>query len=168
MNEKKIYCQFNEELSVSELKKKINPKNRNKHPKEQIERLAKILLKNGVRHPIVISNLSGLITKGHGRLEAAILNGWSSYPVQFQDYENQEQEFADAIADNAIASWAELDLENIQVDLKDLSSDFDIDLMGIDSFQLNPNFEPGSLDHQGKLDQRKQVSCPECHHVFTP
>jgi hypothetical protein len=166
MNEKKIYCQFNEELSVSELKKKINPKNRNKHPKEQIERLAKILLKNGVRHPIVISNLSGLITKGHGRLEAAILNGWSSYPVQFQDYENQEQEFADAIADNAIASWAELDLENIQVDLKDLSSDFDIDLMGIDNFSLETK---NSISINEKfLDENLETQnrCPSCDYVW--
>ena len=31
-----------------------------------------------------------------------------------------------------------------------------------------PDFQPGSIEDQGRLDQKKQVTCPACNHVFTP
>ena len=62
----KINCAYDELVDVSKLVP--NPKNNNKHPKEQIERLAKIIDFQGQRTPIVVSNRSGFIVKGHGRL----------------------------------------------------------------------------------------------------
>ena len=97
-----------------------HPKNRNAHPSDQIKRLAKILEYQGFCYPIKISKLSGYITSGHGRLEAAKLNGWTEVPVNYQDYEDETQEYADLQADNAIASWAELDFSGINADLGDL------------------------------------------------
>lgn len=52
-------------------KLKPNPLNRNSHPKNQIKRLEKIIKAQGFRSPIVVSNRSGLIVAGHGRLQAA-------------------------------------------------------------------------------------------------
>ena len=100
----KVHCTHNQMVALSELKG--HPKNRNKHPKEQIERLAKILKYQGWRYPVKVSKLSGFVTSGHGRIDAAKLNGWTSAPVNFQEYESEEQEYADVQADNAIASWA--------------------------------------------------------------
>jgi len=48
---------------------------RNKHSKEQIERLAKIMKELGIRHPIHVHKEYGEIAFGHGRKEAAKLNG---------------------------------------------------------------------------------------------
>ncbi|MDA1095620.1 MAG: hypothetical protein O3A25_20530 [Acidobacteria bacterium] len=31
-----------------------------------------------------------------------------------------------------------------------------------------PDFSPVGLDEQGKLDEKKQVTCPECGHDFAP
>jgi hypothetical protein len=31
-----------------------------------------------------------------------------------------------------------------------------------------PQFDPVSEDEQGRLDQKKKVTCPECGHEFTP
>ena len=31
-----------------------------------------------------------------------------------------------------------------------------------------PDFEPASAEAQSRLDQRNPVTCPACHHVFTP
>lgn len=131
----KINCLFDELTPTKDLKP--HPKNRNKHPKDQIKRLAKILEYQGWRYPVKVSKRSGFITSGHGRLEAAELNGWDSVPVNFQDYESDEQEYADVQADNAIASWAELDLSGINADLPDLGPDFDIDLLGIENFKID-------------------------------
>jgi hypothetical protein len=161
-----IHCLYDELLPLEKLKP--HPKNRNAHSDEQIERLAKILKYQGWRYPIKVSKRSGFITSGHGRLEAAKLNKWATVPINKQDYESDEQEYADVQSDNAIASWAELDLSGINSDIGDLGPDFDIDLLGIKDFQLLPNFEPGTEDDQGKLDEKKPVQCPNCGEQFVP
>lgn len=131
-----INCLFDEMVPVKDLKP--HKKNRNKHPQDQIERLAKILKYQGWRYPVKVSKLSGMVTSGHGRIEAAKLNGWESVPVNYQFYVNEEQEYADVQSDNAIASWAELDLSGINTDLGDLGPDFDLDMLGIKDFVLEP------------------------------
>lgn len=102
----KIHCQYSELRSVKDLSP--HPKNRNKHSDEQVDRLSKILEYQGWRYPIKISNRSGFITSGHGRLLAAKKLKLKEVPVSIQDYDSDEQEYADVQSDNAIASWAEL------------------------------------------------------------
>lgn len=131
----KFNCSYKEILDASSLRH--NPKNPNKHSKDQIERLAKIIEYQGQRSPIVVSNQSGFITKGHGRLEAMKRLGWKRVAVDFQDYDSDEQEYADIVADNAIADWAELDFSMINSDLTDLGPDFDIDLLGLKDFEID-------------------------------
>lgn len=140
----KVRCLFDKMVKLKELKP--HPKNRNKHPDEQITRLAEILEYQGWRYPIKVSKLSGFITAGHGRLEAATKLGLKEVPVNFQEYESEEQEYADLTADNAIALWAEIDLAAINVDLADLGPDFNIDLLGLKDFILEPadKLEPGA------------------------
>lgn len=130
----KVHCLYDKMVPIPELRK--HPKNRNTHPPEQLERLAKILAYQGFRYPIKVSKQSGFITSGHGRLEAAKLNRWFEVPVNFQDYDDDAQEYADVQADNAIASWAELDFSGINADLGDLGPDFDVDLLGIKNFEV--------------------------------
>lgn len=139
----KIRCVHSKLVPIAELK--LNPQNRNVHPKEQIERLAEILDYQGWRYPVKVSNQSGMVTSGHGRVEAALLNGWDKVPVDYQDYDNPDQEYADTIADNAIASWAELNLSGIQTDLSGLSSEFNIELLGMKNFEKieTEQLEPG-------------------------
>lgn len=132
----KTHCLYDEMVPVGELKP--HPKNRNKHPDEQIARLAGILKYQGFRYPVKVSKRTGFVTSGHGRIAAAKANGWAMVPVNFQDYDSEEQEYADVQADNAIASWAELDLSGINSDLADLEPDFDLDLLGIKDFVLEP------------------------------
>lgn len=164
-----IHCTYDAIETVNKLK--VHPKNRNEHSDEQIARLADILKFQGWRYPIKVSNQSGFITSGHGRLLASKLNKWDEVPVSYQNYENEDQEYADLISDNAIASWAELDFDAIKVDFAALSPDFDIDLLGIKDFEIsleddekesevgedeipevpeNPKTKPGDLFRLGK------------------
>jgi len=130
-----IHCKYDSLAEVGSLKP--HPKNRNKHPEEQIERLAKILKYQGVRAPIVVSNRSKRIVKGHGTLQAIKANQWEKAPVVYQDFEGDDQEWLFVQSDNAIAMWAELDLKEINADLSDLGP-FDIDLIGIKDFTVTP------------------------------
>jgi hypothetical protein len=116
----------------------LNPKNNNKHPKEQIDRLAKLIQYQGFRNPVIVSKRTGFVLAGHGRIEAAKLAGLKEVPAMFQDFENEAQEYAYLTSDNAIASWAELDLSAVNTEMLDLGPDFDIDLLGIKDFVIEP------------------------------
>lgn len=140
----KINCAHDELLEIHKVIP--NPKNPNEHSKDQIERLAKIIDYQGQRSPIVVSNRTGFITKGHGRLEAMKLLKWDKVAIDYQDYDSEAQEYADIVADNAIAEWSALDLSLINTEMLDLGPDFDIDLLGIKDFEIEPieKFDPQS------------------------
>ncbi len=89
-------------------------------------------------------------------------------PIMYQDYESESLEYADAIADNALDKQAELDNASILQDVLDLGPEFDFDLLGIPDFKLPEDFEPGSLEDQGQLDQLKMeiLECPHCGETF--
>lgn len=132
----KIHCKYDNLVKVESLKP--HPKNRNKHSNEQIERLAKILDFQGIRAPIVVSNLSNRIVKGHGTLAAIKKNNWLEAPVVYQDFDDKDQEYLFVQSDNSIASWAELDLSGINIDIQELGP-FDIDLLGLKNFAVDIN-----------------------------
>jgi ParB-like chromosome segregation protein Spo0J len=90
---------------------KKDPKNRNKHSTEQIERMCKLFKKFGMRWPILVSEQTGFIKAGEGRLEAALKLKMPKVLVSYQEFEDAETEFAFGVSDNAIALWAELDLQ---------------------------------------------------------
>ena len=131
-----------------------NPKNTNKHTKNQIERLAKIISYQGFRSPIVVSNLSGLVVAGHARLDAAKKLGLTKVPVSFQDFTDLDQEFAHLNADNAIASWAEIDLDEIKK--FEFKLDFDVDFLGFKDFSISNDLDMSDLDE--KEDKEKLPS----------
>lgn len=131
-----VHCKYDKLVKPSSLKD--HPKNRNKHGSDQIERLAKLYQYHGIRHPIVVSNRSKCIVAGHGRKLAAIRAGVKEVPVVYQDFDSDEAEYAFIQADNAIALWADLDLSGINSDLGDLGPDFDIDMLGIKNFVIEP------------------------------
>lgn len=130
-----IHCKFDRMMSVADLKP--HPKNRNDHPADQIQRLAKIISYQGMRAPIIVSELSGHIVKGHGTLMAIKLNKWTEAPIVIQHFADEDQEYAFLQSDNAIASWAELDLSGIRGDVSDLNMDFDIELLGLKDFKID-------------------------------
>lgn len=140
----KVHCPYDELVAIENLKP--HTMNLNRHPKDQIERLAKILKYQGVRYPAKVSNQSGLLTAGHGRIEAAKLIGWTHFPVSFQDYESQDQEIADLHADNQIASWAEFDFSGLNMQVPEFGPDFDVDMFGVKNFEIDVADKEGLCD----------------------
>lgn len=133
----KIRCKYDKLLSTTDLLKVRNPINPNKHQQSQLKQLAEIMEYQGVRHPIVISNLSGLITKGHGRLQSAIMNGWLEFPVEYQDYDDADMEYYDLVADNAIAMQAEIDLAAVNLQVPNLGPGADLRMLGLKDFAID-------------------------------
>lgn len=125
---------------------KPNPKNRNIHSKDQIERLAKLIQYQGWRVPLIVSTLSKKLVAGHGRLLAAKSLGLNSCPVLYQDFKDEDQENAFRVSDNEIARWAELDLAGLNVDVVDYGPDFDLEYLGLKDFELEPADKYGDKD----------------------
>jgi len=140
-----------------------NPKNPNKHPEKQIDLLSKIIDHQGQRSPIVVSNRSGFIIKGHARLEALKKLNWDTAAVDYQDYESEAEEYADMVADNKIAELAEHDDPFMIETLKEIKFDLDLDLLGMEDFKLefgeDENSEDEKLDDSDEIDSAKESRC---------
>lgn len=126
-----IFCAHDDIVPAQSLKP--NPLNPNHHPDEQIKLLAEIIERTGWRQPITISNQSGYIVKGHGRLAAAKLKGWSNVPVDYQNYANQDEEYADLIADNRLAELSETDNQILSEMIDSFEDEDMLALTGYDS-----------------------------------
>ena len=131
-----VYCAHSEIVDITTLV--ANPRNPNQHPQKQIELLAKIIKNQGWRAPITVSNRSGFVVRGHGRLLAAQHLGVSSVPVDRQDYASEAEEWADLIADNRIAELSEIDDTLLAGLLSEINtSEFDLNLTGFSDKQID-------------------------------
>jgi ParB-like nuclease family protein len=131
----KVHCKFDKLELASSLKP--HPKNARRHSPEQLKRLAKLLVHHGVRAPIVVSNLSGFIVKGHGTLLACKGNSWKKVPVCYQDFATEDDEYAYLVSDNAIGDWSEFDMGMINLEMPEIGP-MDIELLGIEGFVVDP------------------------------
>lgn len=154
----KVNCAFDKMVPIDELVE--NPRNPNTHPKKQIDLLAKIIKRQGWRHPITVSNRSGFIVHGHGRLAAAKLLGVESVPVDYQDYDTEAQEWEDLLADNKIAELAELD-ESLAAQLLDEleKAEAEIELTGFTDRELQKLM--AGIEEDGKEDEKPEIEFSE-------
>lgn len=87
-----------------------HPLNPNVHTAEQIRILAGLLQSQGWRVPVTISKLSGKIVAGHGRIMAANRLHLETVPVDEQEYDSEDEELADLLADNFLANLSVFDM----------------------------------------------------------
>jgi len=138
-----VHCAFDKMVALKDMKR--NPRNPNTHPVKQIEMLAKIIKENGFRRVITVSNRTGLMVAGHGRLDASEILGCEKVPVDYQDYESEEHEIADMLADNQIPELAEIDEELQKSHLAFLeAADFDLEVAGF--FESTEQPDPDEKD----------------------
>jgi ParB-like chromosome segregation protein Spo0J len=158
-----VKCEHTKLVDPAELKD--HPRNANKHPKEQIRALAGNIREFGWRHPIVVSKRSGFIVMGHGRRDAALELGCRA-PVDYQDFESEDEELAVLVSDNVIPELAEMDEELLKAN-KELidAAGFDLEIIGFPLIDV-PNFQPTDESDQPSLDEKKKAQCPECGYEF--
>jgi len=99
-----------------------------------------------------VSRNSGFMTAGHLRLLAAKELGMKQVPVNFQHYDNEDLEYADLTADNALQEWSEIDMAMINAEIGNFDPSFDIDLLGIKGFTLDV-FEKEFLEDEDSIPE---------------
>ena len=111
-----------------------NLKNARTHSRQQIRQIAASIRKFGFLNPILVDD-DNMILAGHGRVEAARLEGLDQVPVVRFGHLTAAQKRAYVIADNKIAEQAGWDRELLAVELGELiellpSEGFDVSLTG--------------------------------------
>jgi DNA modification methylase len=102
-----IHCKYDRLVEPGALR--FNPLNDNRHPKDQLERLAVVFREIGVRHPVVVSRRSEMVVVGEGRARALQLCPGAMVPVVDQDFVSEEEELSFLAADNKLGSLANRD-----------------------------------------------------------
>lgn len=111
-------------------------KNNKKHPKEQIEALAKSISDQGLNDPITV-DIDGFIISGHGRLEAVKLLGWTHVPVRHLKALTKNQADKLRIAANK-TTGTDFDIEVLQGELERLAAlGEDLTDIGLDDRELD-------------------------------
>ena len=148
-----VWCSYDKLVPVGELKP--NPRNPNTHPQRQVELLAKNIRYFGWRQTITVSKRSGLIVSGHGRLMAAKHLGVEVVPVDYQDFNDENDELAVLVADNRLAELSTVDLnelEKIAGEWK--ATDFDTILAGFEPADLDALLNPDADEEDDEDDDR--------------
>ena len=154
-----IFCAHDDIVPTARLKE--NPLNPNFHPEEQITLLADIIERTGWRQPITVSNQSGCIVKGHGRLAAAKLKGWCNVPVDYQDYSNKDEEYADLIADNRLAELSEIQDEAMAQLLQSFEDADMLALTGYDSEDIDSILASLESEPEEEPEEEEEEKVPK-------
>ncbi len=145
---------------------KPNPANPNRHSAHQIQLLASIIQEQGWRNPVTVSKRSGLVVRGHGRLEAALLIGCDAIPVDEQDYASDAGELADLLADNRLSELAELDEDGLRRALRSITEadpSFDLELTGFMEDEIRKLME-GDGDAADEMETIPRMECQAFEH----
>ena len=114
-----------------------NPRNARIHGPEQIEQIRASLREFGWTMPVLVRE-NGMLIAGHGRLEAAKLEGITEVPTIVARGWSEAQCQAYAIADNKLTDSSHWDEELLQLELGDLrEAGFDLALTGFDQDELD-------------------------------
>ena len=142
-------------------------RNSRTHSDGQVAQIAASIREFGFTNPVLIDKDGGIIA-GHGRVMAARKLGLKDVPCIALGHLTAAQRKAYIIADNKLALNAGWDEELLAVEFADLKdAGFDLELTGFAAGELvTPDFQPGSEEDQGRLDEKAKAVCPNCGHEF--
>jgi len=149
-----------------------NPRNWRTHPQAQRDALQGVLAEVGIADACIARELpDGTLELLDGHLRTETM-GESLIPVLILDLDEAEAAKVLATLD-PLAAMAGADPAKLDAILRDVqtASQAVADMlsgMATDAGISPPDFEPGSIEDQGRLDEKAKVACPECGHEFTP
>ena len=150
-----------------------NPFNHRRHPQKQRQVVAASISELGFVKSILVNKTTGRIIDGHERAMQALGCGdGTMVDVEYVELSEAEERKALLILD-ASSELATVDAEALQqlvdgMEMQDTSLQELLDDMARESGIVPQNFEPGTEDDQGRLDQLepKMVRCPHCKKDF--
>lgn len=139
--------------------------NSRQHSRKQIEKLRRSLKQFGWTNPLLVDDAGNLIC-GHGRLEAARLNGETVVPVINLGKMSEADRRAYIIADNKLAEDASWSKELLRSELSGLVElGYEVELTGFDTFEIDGIINFDDSDEQSaedRVDLGDEISSPVC------
>jgi len=120
--------------------------------------------------PLVWNARSGNLVGGHQRLKILQQLGHTEADVSVVDLDEPDEKALNLALNRIQGAW---DQDRLAGLLKGLNAEgFDLTLTGFNTTELEdlmghvPDFFPVGEGEQGRLDEKKPVTCPECGHEF--
>jgi DNA modification methylase len=145
-----------------------HPLNPRVHGRKQIRGIAQSYTSFGVNNPI-LTDKNDRILAGHGRWEAAKLDGRTHVPVIRLEHLNEAQALAYMLADNKLSeqsSWNDGELALRFKELEGMELDFDIEATGFDTPEIDVLIQ--SLDPADECDKADEFESLETPAVTRP
>lgn len=146
-----------------------NPKNWRKHPQSQQDAMRGALAEIGYASALLARETDAglMLIDGHLRAETT---PDEIVPVLVLDVDEAEADKLLATFD-PLSAMAEADSAKLDELLKSIETDSPalqqmMDDLARDEGIKPPDFQPVSIDEQGKLDEKAKTKCPECGHEF--
>ena len=145
---------------------KLNPDNPRRISEKDMERLVKSLTEfpemMDIREIVVDEGM--MVLGGNMRTLALRKAGAKECVAKIVTGLTPEQKKEFIIKDNG--AWGQWDFDALANSWDDLPlADWGVDIPA--DWGAPPNFAPGTEADQGRLDEKKPITCPECGHVFT-
>lgn len=149
------------------------------HPKNprkgNVEAILASIDAHGFYGAVLVQRATSRIVAGAHRWRAAKQKGFERIPVIWLDVDDGEAERI-MLADNRVSDLAVWDDQALCEILKDLHDNGGLDGTAFTDIEFErmlsslavPDFEPGGVEGQGRLDELSKVTCPECGHEFAP
>lgn len=136
---------------------KQDPRNARTHSKKQLRQLAASIRRFGFNSPIIVDE-NNVILAGHGRMEAARQLDMAEVPCIRLDHMTVADKRAYRLADNKLAMNAGWDEELLAEELRaliEIDPEFDLDLTGFSTAEMDSLIEGLALEEPGDPDDDK-------------
>lgn len=149
-----------------------SPYNWRVHGKAQQDALSGVLREIGLIQNVIVNKTTQHMVDGHLRVGLAISERQPTVPVTWVELTEAEEQLAIATLD-PIGALASADREQLDSLLREIDTGeaavqaLLADLAAREGI-TPPDFQPVGIEEQGRLDEKKKVTCPECGHEFTP
>jgi hypothetical protein len=145
-------------------------KNPRTHPPAQLELIASSMKENGVTMPVLVDD-DGVLIAGHGRVQAARMNGFGAFPVVVARGWSEERKKAVRLQDNASALLSGWDNELVAGEIAFLQgAGYNLSLLGFGEAQLVQfTTTPGPPSQFPTVGENiaTEFECPKCSYKWS-
>lgn len=150
-------------------------RNAKQHPDEQVSQIAASIREFGMNDPVAVwhdEDGTPVIVEGHGRVLALQKLNIDECPVICLDDLTDSQRKAYTLIHNQLTMNTGWDVEKLDLELEDLSTDFDMDFYGFTlpdaEFNADEFFKDAPKTDKWDADkQPKTITCPNCGETIT-
>ena len=153
-------------IQINRLKPAVyNPRKDLQPDDPEYIQIQKSLNEFGLVDPLVV-NKDYVIIGGHQRYKVLVDADFDKVPCSIVDLDKTKEKALNIALNKITGMWDFPKLSELLVELD--TGDFDMEILGYSEDELQevlgyvPDFQPGTEDEQGRLDEKKPVKCPEC------